>query len=62
MIADKVSSNLIDFDFAETIYLGENISDYWKQRLIKIAKNLNLKIYQRKLDRFKSNWLYEEIR
>lgn len=60
--SDQVTSNLVDFDFAETIYLGENISEYWKRRLIKIVKEQQLKVFQRKLDKFKSMWQYEEIR
>lgn len=59
--AEQVQSNLVDFDFAEVIYLGERITDYWKRRLIKIAKEQNLKVFQRKLNDVKSNWLYEEL-
>lgn len=53
--------NIVDFDFAKAIYLGENISYKWKKELIKIAKLQNLKIYQRQLDCTKSNWNYVEI-
>lgn len=53
--------NLIDFDFAKSIYLGENIEDGWKNKLLEIAKEQNLKVYPRKLDKMKSNWIYEEI-
>lgn len=58
---DKVDSNLIDFDFAKTLYLGENIGADWKEKLIEIAKEQNLKVYQRKLNKMESNWIYEEI-
>lgn len=54
-------SNLIDFDFATSIYLGENINDYWKNQLIDIAREQHLKVYQRKLNKTKSNWIYDEI-
>lgn len=57
----KVESNLIDFDFASAIYLGENIEDEWKQKLIDIAKEQKLEVYQRKLDKMKSNWIYEKL-
>lgn len=59
---DKVESNLIDFDFAKTLYLGEKIEDEWKMKLIEIAKEQSLKVYQRKLDKMKSSWVYEEIK
>ena len=58
---EQSESNLIDFDFAEVIYLGESISDYWKKRLLNIAKEQNLFVYQRKLDRLKSKWIYEKV-
>lgn len=54
-------SNLTDFDFATVIYLGEGIEEEWKNRLIEIARKQKLKVYQRKLDKMKSNWIYEEI-
>lgn len=54
-------SNLIDFDFVESIYLGENIEEKWKNKLIDIAKEQKLKVFQRKLNKLKSDWLYEEI-
>ena len=59
--SEQINSNDIDFDFAKSLYLGENIEKYWKQELIKIAKEQNLKVYQRKLDKVKSNWIYVEI-
>lgn len=55
-------SNLIDFDFVESIYLGEHIEEKWKNKLIDIAKEQKLKVFQRKLNKLKSDWLYEEIR
>lgn len=58
---ESCKSNLIDFDFATSIYLGENITDYWKNQLIDIAREQHLKVYQRKLNKTKSNWIYEEI-
>ena len=57
----NTNSNLIDFNFAKSIYLGENIEELWKQQLIEIAKEQNLKVFQRKLNKTKSNWDYEEI-
>lgn len=57
----NTDSNLIDFNFAKSIYLGENIEESWKQQLIEIAKEQNLKVFQRKLNKTKSNWDYEEI-
>lgn len=58
---DNITSNLIDFDFAKALYLGENIEQEWKDKLLEIAKEQNLIVYQRKLDRMKSNWIYEKI-
>ena len=58
---EEAKNNLIDFDFAKTIYLGDNIEEEWKIKLIDIAKELNIKVYQRKLDKMKSNWIYEEV-
>ncbi len=57
----NTDSNLIDFNFAKSIYLGENIEESWKKQLIEIAKEHNLKVFQRKLNKTKSNWDYEEI-
>ncbi len=51
----------IDFNFATKIYLGEKISSYWKKRLINIAKKLNLDVYERKIDKTKSNIHYIKI-
>ena len=58
---DQAKENAIPFDFAKTIYLGENIEIEWKNKLIDIAKEQNLKVYQRQLDTTKSRWVYEEI-
>ena len=57
----EVENNLIDFDFATAVYLGEKIGDEWKHKLIDIAKEQKLDVYQRKLDEMKSNWIYEKI-
>lgn len=57
----NTDSNLIDFNFAKSIYLGENIEESWKQQLIEIAKEQNLKVFQRKLNKTQSNWDHEEI-
>ena len=58
---EQTDTNLLDFDFAEVLYFGENISEYWKKRLLKIAKEQKLKVFQRKMDSLKSQWIYEEI-
>lgn len=58
---DKIDSNLIDFDFAKALYLGENIEEEWKNKLLEIAKEQKLLVFQRKLDRLKSNWIYEKV-
>lgn len=52
---------LIDFDFAVSLYLGENISDDWKKKLLAIAKEQKLSVYQRKMNKFQSDWIYEKI-
>lgn len=57
----KPIGDLIDFDYAEAIYLGENIEPKWKELLIQIAAEQNLTVYQRKLDSTKSRWLYDRI-
>ena len=57
----QAESNAIPFDFAESIYLGENIEEEWKNKLIKIAYEQGLTVYQRKLDPTKSKWIYEKI-
>lgn len=59
--AHQCESNKVDFDFAKSIYLGENIEDNWKHQLIKIAKEQKLNIYQRELDYTKSKWIYKRI-
>lgn len=57
----QAESNAIPFDFYECIYLGENIEDGWKEKLMRIAKDQGLKVYQRGLDNTKSKWVYTEI-
>lgn len=57
----QAESNAVPFDFAKCIYLGQNIEDDWKCKLIDIAKAQKLKVYQRKLDDSKSKWLYLEL-
>lgn len=58
---EQAETNAIPFDFAKSIYLGENIESEWKEKLIDIARNQNLKVYQRQLDITKSKWVYKEI-
>lgn len=60
--SENTKTNLIDFDFVQSIYLGENIEDEWKYKLIEIAKEQNLSVFQRKLDKTKSHWIYEKIK
>ena len=57
----QAESNVVPFDFAESIYLGESIEDEWKNKLIEIARQQGLLVYQRKLDSTKSKWIYEKI-
>ena len=58
---ERVESNAIPFDFAESIYLGEKVSKKWKKDLLDIASEQGLTVYQRKLDSTKSKWVYEKI-
>ena len=53
---------LVPFDFAESLYLGDKISEANKKDLLIIAKELNLSIYQRSLDLTQSKWNYKKIR
>ena len=57
----QVESNAVPFDFAESIYLGENIDDEWKDKLLEIAREQGLAVYQRKLDSTRSKWIYERV-
>lgn len=57
----QVESNAVPFDFAESIYLGENLDDEWKDKLLVIAREQGLAVYQRKLDPTKSKWIYIKI-
>lgn len=54
-------SNVVPFDFAESLYLGENIEEEWKEKLLEIAKEQGLLVYQRKLDSTNSKWIYEKF-
>ena len=54
----QAENNAVPFDFAESIYLGENIEDDWKDKLIEIAREQGLAVYKRKLDSTKSKWIY----
>lgn len=58
----QAESNVVPFDFAESIYLGENIEDNWKDKLLEIAREQGLAVYKRKLDSTKSKWIYEKIK
>ena len=55
----QAESNAISFDFAESIYLGEKIEDEWKDKILEIARDQGLVVYQRNLDSTKSKWIYE---
>lgn len=57
----KYPNNLIDFNFATSIILGSDINSYNKRRLVKIAKEQNLKVYQRRMNATRSNFIVEEI-
>lgn len=57
----QTESNVVLFDFAESLYLGENIEEEWKEKLLEIAKEQGLLVYQRKLDSTKSKWIYEKF-
>lgn len=57
----KYPNNLIDFNFATAIILGSEINSYNKRRLLKIAKEKNLKVYQRKMNATRSDFIVEEI-
>ena len=41
------NNNLLDFNFAKAIYLGININQRNKTRLMNIAKEQGLEVYQR---------------
>lgn len=58
---DEKNGCLLDFNFAVEIYLGDKLSEEYKERLIRIAKKKNIKIYERKLNITKSKYLYDEI-
>lgn len=58
---ENCTGKLIDFDFAKALYLGDKIEKDWKEKLLEIAKEQKLLVYQRKLDRMKSNLIYEKI-
>ena len=57
----QAESNVVPFDFADSLYLGENIEEEWKEKLLEIAKEQGLLVYQRKLDSTKSKWIYEKF-
>ena len=61
MASYQCESNKVNFDFAKSLYLGENIDYYWKNQLIDIAKEQKLIVYQRMLDSTKSKWIYKRI-
>ncbi len=54
-------TNLVDFDFASEIILGQNIEKSNELRLIEIAKKLNITIYKRKLDALQSRFVIEPL-
>jgi hypothetical protein len=57
----KYPNNLIDFNFVTAIILGADINDYNKRRLLKIAREQNLKVYQRRMNASHSDFIVEEI-
>lgn len=58
---EKLKGKNISFNYVVSIYLGENIKEYWKKRLINIAREQRLKVYQRELDYTGSKWIYKEV-
>ncbi len=59
--SNEEKGKLVDFDFANALYLGESLKKSQKDTLIEIAKKQGLKVFQRKLDNTKSNWIYKQI-
>lgn len=55
------SGELVDFNFAECIFLGENIKPEDEKRLLEIAKKQNLKVYRRVLDKIQRVYKYEVV-
>ena len=53
----QAESNVVPFDFDESLYLGENIEEEWKEKLLEIAKEQGLLVCQRKLD---SKFVYKK--
>lgn len=57
----QTESNVVLFNFIESIYMGENIESVWKDKLLEIARKQGLSVYQRNLDSTKSKWIYEKV-
>ena len=62
LMKSQLKSNLVDFDYADSLLFGENITCEWKVKLTEIARQQHLNVYQRKLDRMKSKWIYEPLK
>ena len=58
---NQYPNNLVNFNFATAIILGADINDYNKRRLMNIAREQNLKVYQRKMNATHSDFIVEEI-
>ena len=54
--------NLRDFDCASKIFLGANISETNRRKLLAIAKKLNVKVYQRKLNDLGNDYNYVPVK
>lgn len=59
---ESIESQYVDFDYAESIILGQNIDSKNKNKLIAIAKEQNLNVYQRRFNATESKWEYAVIK
>lgn len=58
---NNTNTQLIDFDCAVSIFLGEKISKKHEKQLIKIAKQQKLGVFKREFNSTKCEWEYNPI-
>lgn len=63
LIVDKkmVKNNEYPFPFASAIYLGINVTEDNKNKILEITREKNIKVYQRKINHFNNGYEFELI-
>lgn len=61
IVLSNLDEQIVFFPFAIRLYLGKDIEEKNKERLMKIAKKNNLSVYQQRLDDVQGEYVYELV-